>query len=207
MPLSAFTVRPESSENGGQAGVRGDRPRLKQRVVREVLPVSATSGASGNSSRPTSSPPNPASARMRLSSATLCAFRVASTTRRPAGGVRAIGVWGVPGSTVSPRELAATDRLGLQCYVLPPGQLRAAGRAQVEQAVQSVRENGSPSAVPWISTKSPVPVQTTFISGLGRRVLLVAEVEPGLTVDDPTEDRGRPRGDQRAALDACPGLR
>ena len=89
MPFSASTVRARVVGDGGQPGVRGDRAGLEQRVVRERAARLGTSGASGNSSSPTSSPLKPASARMRLSSATLCAFRVASTTR---------GAWHPPAS-------------------------------------------------------------------------------------------------------------
>ena len=49
-------------------------------------------------------------------------------------------------------------------FCLQPGQLRAPGRGEVEQQVSIARPNGSRSAVPWISTKSPTPVQTTFMS-------------------------------------------
>src|ERR1700757_3609493 len=108
MPLSAFTVRPESSDTAGKPVYAAIARALSSALSANVLPVSGTSGAPGNASRPTSSPANPASARMRLSSATLCAFLVASTTR--------------PLPTQGPR--------------LQAGQLRASGGAEVKQAVQ-----------------------------------------------------------------------
>src|SRR3984957_14084351 len=184
IPFSAFTVRPESSDTAGRPVCRAIARALSSALSANVLPVSATSGASGNSSSPTSSPRNPASARMRLSSATLCAFRVASTTRgrgAPAG------------------ELAATARLGLQRHVLQAGQFRAPGRAQVKKAVQ--QRAGERLALGGALDLDEVPGAGAdhVHVGLGRRVFLVAEVQPRLAADDANGDRGD-RRDQRAAL-------
>src|SRR6185312_463996 len=189
MPLSASTVRPESSETAGRPVYAAIARALSSALSANVLPVSATSGTPGNSSRPTSSPAKPVSARMRLSSATLCAFLVASTTRRCRGGYG--------GS--SPRTLAATEGLGLQGYVLQAGQLRAAGRAQVEQAVQQRAGKRLALGGALDLDEVPGPGADHVHVGLRRRVLLVAEVEPRLPVDDPDGDGGD-RGDQRAAL-------
>src|SRR3984885_6451817 len=177
MPFSAFTVRPESSETAGRPVCAAIARALSSALSANVLPVSGTSGASGNSSRPTSSPRNPASARMRFSSATLCAFLVASTTR----------------------ELTATERLGLQRHVLQAGQLRTAGRAQVEQAVQ--QRAGERLALGGALDLHEVtgPGADHVHVGLGRRVFLVAEVQPRLAADDADGDGGD-GGDQRAAL-------
>src|SRR5689334_8518478 len=176
MPLSASTVRPESSETAGRPVYAAIARALSSALSANVLPVSATSGASGKSSRPTSSPAKPASARMRLSSATLCAFLVASTTRR-----------------------SATERLGLQGRVLQTGQLRAAGRAQVEQAVQQRAGERLALGGALDLDEVPGPGADHVHVGLRRRVLFVAEVEPRLPVDDPDRDGGD-RGNQRAAL-------
>ncbi len=77
----------------------------------------------------------------------------------------------VPGREHDPRdasEPASARRLGSQ---LPPSATVCRRVSSAQPAVprssrlfSSARENGSPSAVPWISTKSPVPVQTTFMS-------------------------------------------
>src|ERR1700730_9467649 len=177
MPFNAFTVRPESSDTAGRPVCAAIARALSSALSANVLPVSGTSGASGNSSRPTSSPRNPASARMRFSSATLWAFLVASTTR----------------------ELTATERLGLQRHVLQAGQLGAPGRAQVEQVVQQRAGERLALGGALDLHEVPGPGADHVHVGLGRRVLLVAEVEPRLAVDDPDGDRGD-GGDQRAAL-------
>src|SRR6185437_9948945 len=186
MPLSASTVRPESSETAGRPVYAAIARALSSALCANVLPVSATSGASGNSSRPTSSPAKLASARMRLSSATLCAFLVASTTRRSAT------------EGLGPRHRILQCRI-LQCRVLQAGQLRAAGRAQVEQAVQQRAGERLALGGALDLDEVPGPGADHVHVGLRRRVLLVAEVEPRLPVDDPDGDRGD-RGDQRAAL-------
>src|SRR3984885_6694558 len=185
IPLSASTVRPESSETAGSPVCAAIARALSSALSANVLPVSGTSGASGNWSRPTSSPGNPASARIRLSSATLCAFRVASTTR---------------GRGAPARELAATARLGLQRHVLQAGQFRAPGRAQVKKAVQ--QRAGERLALGGALDLHEVPGAGAdhVHVGLGRRVFLVAEVQPRLAADDADGDRGD-GGDQRAALE------
>src|ERR1700748_2470825 len=162
MPCSACTVRPESSETAGRPVCVAMARALSSALSANVLPVSGTSGASGNSSRPTSSPANPASARMRLSSATLCAFLVASTTRGPAD------------ETIA----SATEGLGLEA-----SQLGAAGRPQVEQAVKQ-------GAGEWLALGGALDLHEVpgagadhVHVGLGRGVLLVAQVESRLTVD------------------------
>src|ERR1700733_12814448 len=184
IPFSAFTVRPESSDTAGRPVCAAIARALSSALSANVLPVSGTSGASGNSSRPTSSPRNPASARMRLSSATLCAFLVARTTRRR-------------GAPVG--ELAATARLGLQRHVLQARQLRAPGRAQVKQAVQQRAGERLALSGALDLHEVPGPGADHVHVGLGRRVFLIAQVEPGLAGHDPDRDR-RDRGDQRAAL-------
>ncbi len=141
MPFSASTVRPESSETAGSPVCAAIARALSSALSANVAPVSGTSGASGNSSRPASWPAKPASARMRLSSATLCAFRVARTTRAGLG-------------------LGPTQGCRLQAGQL--GAMRTTPRSS--RLFSRARENGCPSAVPWTSMKSPVPVQTTFMS-------------------------------------------
>src|ERR1700757_394959 len=173
MPLSAFTVRPESSDTAGKPVYAAIARALSSALSANVLPVSGTSGASGNSSRPTSSPANPASASMRLSSATLCAFLVASTTRVPACGT----------------VVSVTKGLRLHA-----GQRGAAGRPQVEQAVQ--QGAGERLALGGALDLHEVPGAGTdhVHVGLGRGVLLIAQVEPGLAVGDPHPGRGHRGG-------------
>src|SRR5215472_15824423 len=157
---------------------------LSSALSANVSPVSGTSGVPGNASSPTRPSANPVAARMRDSSAILWWFRVASTTRGPTG-----GPW-APGAP-EPAPASATDGFPLQ-----PGQLRAPGRRQVEE-----RHQHRPAE--WLALRRPLnldevsgPGADDVHVGLRRRVLLVAQIEPGLAADDADAHR-RHRRDQR----------
>src|SRR5215469_6319859 len=90
---------------------------LSSALSAKVRPVSVTSGAPGNDSRPTRPSAKPAASRMRESSEIFPAFRVASTRRGATGSA-------IKGFLLQPGKLPA-PRLG---QVEQRGQHRAAKR-------------------------------------------------------------------------------
>src|SRR6516164_585466 len=174
MPCSASTHSPESSATAGKPVYAAMAWALSRALSANVRPVSATSGAPGKASRPTRPSANPAASRIRDSSAILPEFRVASTTRGAA--------W------------SATEGFRLQARELP-----APGHRQVQQ-----RRQHRPAE--RLALRRPLDLHEVPGTGadhvhvrLRRRVLRVAQVEPGLAVHDPDAHR-RHRGDQRRAL-------
>ena len=109
------------------------------------------------------------------SSRSLCALRVARTSRHRA-----------PRRAADGRCLRR--RAARRC---PPA-------ASASSSSRCARESGVRSAVAWTSTRPPSPVITTLASTSARRVLGVVEVEQRRAVDDPARDRGDRAGQRRA---------
>src|SRR6478735_7264969 len=172
MPLSASTASPESSATAGWPVAAATARALSSAFSWKLRPVSATSGTSGNSSTPTRSTASPASARIRLSSTTLCALRVARTTV------------GRDATARSAREGRALER----------GQVGAAAGGEVEQRVEhlAVKRLGLGGALDL--DEAAVAGHDDVHVGVGAHVLLVVQVEARLTVDDADRDRGNGAG-------------
>ena len=82
IPLSASTQRPESSSDHAGSPVKSAIAcAFSKAFSAKVAPVSATSGAPGNSVRLASATSTWPAARMRVSSSSLCWFAVARTSR------------------------------------------------------------------------------------------------------------------------------
>src|SRR6202035_2778130 len=104
-----------------------------------------------------------------------------------------------PGRAWRPRRSSGEGLL------LEPGQLRAAGHAEVEQLVEQVAAERLTLGGALDLDETAVPGTHHVHVGLRRDVLLVAEVQPGLRVHDPDADR-RHRADQRVTLAPLPLL-
>src|SRR5215469_11404349 len=141
-----------------------------------VAPVSGTSGAPGNASSPARWTGVP---RIRASSCSLPSFLVART--RVSAGMAGQG-------------------LGLQ-----PGQLGAASHGEVEELAEQVAAErlalGGALDLHEVAGGGADHIHV----GVRRHILVVAQIEPGLAVDDAYADR-RYRGEQRVALGPLPPL-
>src|SRR6185437_3290970 len=194
MPLSASTHRPESSETAGRPVKAAIARALSSAFSSNVAPVSGTSGAPGNSSRPASlicSPPSrealSSAPRIRASSRSLAAFRVASTTVSAATAVTSGWVAATGGPAITPaRHLAAWSA-------------RRSRDGEVEQLAEQVAAERLPLGRALDLHEVAASGADHVHVGLRGHVLLVAQVEPGLAVHDADTDRGH-RGEQRVAL-------
>ena len=128
--------------DGGQAGVPDPLAGLEQRVLGEGEPGLGHVVVGGHVVEPdhVDRTAGPATSRMRRSSASFLALRVATSSLRAPG--RASG-----------RPLVSVGQRAEQ-----------PATARSSRALSSSREKTPASPVPCTSTKSPVPVQTTFMS-------------------------------------------
>ena len=180
MPFSASTHSPESSATDGRPVAAAADARLHQRVLGEGQPVLDDVGSVG-----------PAAG----TSSTSDAGRAQDVGAAPRACARC--AWPAPAGRSCVRE-----RLLLQ-----PVSVGAAGRRRGRAARRAAPgRTAPPSAVPCTSTNAPSPVITTFMSVSARDVLLVAEVEHRLAVDDADRHRGD-RAGQRLARPAAPRSR
>ena len=138
IPFSASTHSPESSATAGLPVCATTARAFSRAFSVNVAPVSATSGMSGYSLRSVTLTSTLLAARMRRSSASFLALRVARIR---------------PASVMSPARRCCS-----RVSSAHPATPRSSSSSR------SSRPNGSRSAVPWTSTKLPSPVHTTFMS-------------------------------------------
>src|SRR5258708_1207675 len=167
MPFSTSAPRPESSAIDGSPVNAAMARAFSSAFSPNVSPVSATSGAPGNSSSPLRVTVRPAVCRIRRSSATLCGFHVARTSR------------------LDGAEPASVPLNGLgEGIMLQSGQLTAAGYGEVEQPAKHFPSERLPLGGPLHLDEVPVAGAYDVHVGLGGRILLVAQVDARLPLDD-----------------------